>query len=559
MSLPLRASLVRLPAVDPSKSILLEKRQTTIGRAPTNTIQMTHAGVSRVHATIAFENNQYVVNDLGSRNGTYVNNKKVDRAVLQNGDKIIIGKRVFVFLVEGIEDQNSALEFSPAFEETVSISTEELEQSKLLMHNAHTAAQNFFERPATDLEQAEYAELVHARISGLYHLSENLRTAVDPDEILEEGLAFLFNALPSAQRAVAMLRSGGTGTLEARTVKYRNPDPDQTGIPVSSSILDRVLREQVAIVNRNLQDDPHFCQADSIVSHDIKSIICVPLMNRDAVIGALHLDNSDCLNPFTRDDMEFTAAVANELALSIANVNLQKKVINNEKMAAIGLTITNLAHNIRNLYNVQLNSVVLLDAEIQTIKHDRIASCWSLVRESLEKIAGLTSEMLEYTEVDSIKARPIDINAVIRAECEMLQKNLTTEGIGLELNLRPDLSEWMVDKKHLQRAILNLVVNAKDALKGVDEACIKITTELEDDRQLIIRVSDNGCGIPKDARAKIFELFYTTKGTNGTGIGLAMIQKFVENQGGRFTVVSQLDVGSVFSMSFPRTDEQPSG
>lgn len=525
--MPMNASLVPLPIKDTSKPILLDKNQTSIGRASTNTIQLTHGGVSRTHAVIAIENEQYVLNDLGSRNGTYLNNKKIDRTVLRNGDKIMFGKRGFVFQIDGPSAQKDPLAFSPDFEETVSISTEELEQSRLQTHNAHAAAQSFFERSATDEKQSEEIEKTHERISGLYHLTEGLRMARDPDEILEEGLAFIFHSLPSAQRAVAMLRSKKTGALEARVVRFRDPDNDEDNIPVSRSILDRVLQERVAIINRNLQDDPQFSQSDSIVCHNLNSIICVPLMKRDTVIGALHIDNSNCLDSFSHHDMEFVAAVSNELALSIINDQLQKELIRNESMAAIGLTVTNLAHNIKNLLTVQMSSVDLLDTELKNSEYEGLTKGWHLVRGSLEKIAGLTSEMLDYTRDDCLNPVPMDMNAVIEAECEIYKNNLAAEGIRLEFELCPDLPEWVVDKKHLQQALLDLLVNAKDALSDVDDGCIKIPTELDVDRGLSVRVADNGCGIPKDAHEKIFDLFYTTKGMNGTGIGLAMIKKFV--------------------------------
>jgi signal transduction histidine kinase len=96
---------------------------------------------------------------------------------------------------------------------------------------------------------------------------------------------------------------------------------------------------------------------------------------------------------------------------------------------------------------------------------------------------------------------------------------------------------------------------AKDALSGKKSGRIKILTAMEDSQRLVIRVSDNGCGIYKDKLKKIFELFYTTKGMAGSGLGLSIVQKFVESLGGKISVVSQVDVGSTFSMVFPNNPE----
>jgi signal transduction histidine kinase len=123
------------------------------------------------------------------------------------------------------------------------------------------------------------------------------------------------------------------------------------------------------------------------------------------------------------------------------------------------------------------------------------------------------------------------------------------------LELAPNLPAWEINDFRLQRAILNLVVNAKDALTDKKSGCIKISTAMEDNQRLVIRVSDNGCGIYKDKLKKIFELFYTTKGMDGSGLGLSIVQKFVESLEGKVSVVSQVDVGSTFSMVFPKNPE----
>ena len=247
-------------------------------------------------------------------------------------------------------------------------------------HNAFTAAQNFFLSQKADSDDLEDPQSVHERISGLYHLSESLRSLKHTDEVIEEGLDFILRVLPTARRAVVMLISPRTGALEARAVKYRNPENDDGSVPVSRQILNRVISEQVAIVNRNVQEDPSFVQSDSVVVHDIKSIVCVPMINRRQVIGALHLDSSDTLHPFTQHDMEFTAAISNELALSIENLSLQEKLIQSEKMAAIGLTVTNLAHNIKNLLTIHMGSVDLLDAELQDKFDEGILGSWRTAR-----------------------------------------------------------------------------------------------------------------------------------------------------------------------------------
>jgi signal transduction histidine kinase len=334
------------------------------------------------------------------------------------------------------------------------------------------AAHNFLEPSPSKKIQAQQA---HKRLSLLYQLSESLRTAKDADEILDKGLELIFKALPPAGRAAAMLKSETTGSLEVRAVRYRDQKPDECVIPVSRPVIDRVVKDQVAVVSGNVAADSRFNDSESIVIQNIESFICVPLVIGKNVMGAIHIDTKDYDNPFVQNDMEFTAAVSNELALSIENCRLQKEAIKNEKMVAIGMTITNLAHNIKNLVTMNANTVDMMDVHLKTIKDENLQKNWHFVSQGLERIASLTADMLEYTQNDPVDLKPIDINAIILSECEMFKENLVSEDIELELDLAPKLPTWKINEFRLQRALLNLIVNAKDALRGKKGGCIKIS------------------------------------------------------------------------------------
>jgi signal transduction histidine kinase/pSer/pThr/pTyr-binding forkhead associated (FHA) protein len=549
---PVYPCLVPFPTRSDSQPISLEPGEITVGRAPSNTIELSHGGVSRVHAKISHENGQHILTDLNSRNGTFVNNKRINQATLSHSDKIFFGNRGFIFLTEPAELAHAPSDIDFDGEDTVTISEEEIELSELVANSANVAAHNFLEPSPSEKIQAEQA---HKRLSLLYQLSESLRSAKDIDEILDKGLELIFKALPSAGRAAAMLKSETTGSLEVRAVRYRDQKPDECVIPVSRPVIDRVVKDQVAVVSGNVAADSRFKDSESIVIQNIESFICVPLVIGKNVIGAIHIDTKEYDNPFVQSDMEFTAAVSNELALSIENCRLQKAAINNEMMVGIGMTITNLAHNIKNMVTMNTNAVDMMDAHLKTIKDENLQKNWHFVSQSLERIASLTADMLEYTQNDPVDLKPIDINSTILSECEMFKDNLAKEEIELELELAPTLPTWKINEFRLQRAILNLIVNAKDALTGKKDGCIKISTAMEDNQRLVIRVSDNGCGIYKDKLKKIFELFYTTKGMDGSGLGLSIVQKFVESLGGKVSVVSQADVGSTISMVFPKNPE----
>ena len=121
------------------------------------------------------------------------------------------------------------------------------------------------------------------------------------------------------------------------------------GIQISRTLLDWVISEKMALMTQNIADDSRLKDSESIKLQDLKAVICVPITAKEQVIGVLYVDSGDLFEEITQEDTAFAAAVASELALTIANIRLQKTVIHNERMAAIGLTISNLAHNIKNL------------------------------------------------------------------------------------------------------------------------------------------------------------------------------------------------------------------
>ena len=548
-----RASLLPIPATKTSESIPVAGGETTVGRAPSNTIQLTSGGVSRIHAVISYKKGQFILTDLDSKNGTFVNNKRIRQVVLQNSDKISFGKRAFMFFIEAAPAQAPAPEADPTsvVGDTITISEEEPELSKLLSHSAETAISNFFELLSSDDDQDPPTLQAHERLSYIYQLSEDLRPPCDPKEILEKGLDLIFQAMPSAKRAAALLRSSPSELLEEQAVRYRESNPDDAVIPISRTVLRQVVEDRLAVVSQNPRDDVRFDDTESFAVGDIDSFLCVPLIQHDEVIGAIYLDTDDSLNPFTQGDMEFTAAMAGELAQSVDTCRLQPEEDNYEKVGAIGLNITHLAHSLRNLITLNQNTLENLDERVIASEDEELKKNWQQVRQGFDRISDLTADILDFSRIGADDVSPIDINAAVVSEYEQFRESLTAEGIQIDLQLAAELPPWPMNESLLRRALLSLVDNARDALKGRQNGRIRISTEVDDSSQLVIRVKDNGCGMGKGILNDIFTLFYTTKGRDGNGVGLSMTKKFVEGTGGKVSVVSHVGVGSVFTLTFP--------
>lgn len=545
--------LIPFPVKSFSKPVPIMHGKTSIGKDDSSTIQIPQPSVSPRHAEIVFENGKYFIKDLDSEHGTYVNKKRVDKAVIEHHDTIAIGNRTFVFLTRSEPSRDLPSKIVYMDSDTVAIGEEEIEPSDLLAQTAETAARLIFQESRaeqhTDLDQPPSA---HKRLSLLYQLSEKLRTEGELDKILEEGVSFLLKAIQAAERAMIMLRSEGNETLEVRALKYRDERDEEGSIRMSRTVLDWVLTERMALVSQNTLEDMRFQDSDSIRINSMNSIICVPIMKDEKVIGILYADSSNLFHPLMQEDAAFAAAVANELALCIENIRLQRKALIHERMAAIGMTISNLSHNIRNLIALNQNAVDLMGLHLRKIGDEKINKNWQRIQESFARINNLSADMLEYAKEQKFNLKKIDINKNIAANCAFFRHGLAHEGIEFKLDLSPANPYLEMDETQFQRALLNLVVNAIYAIGDNKDGFIKISTAVEEGQKLAIRVADNGCGIEPDKQSKIFELFYTSKGTEGSGLGLPMVQRFAERLGGQISVQSDVGVGSTFELLFPK-------
>ena len=545
------AYLIPRPMETFSRSIRLDPGVSTIGRSQSNTIYLSHGSASRNHARISLIDGQYVLSDLKSRNGTYVNKKRIKNISLKHNDQIVLGDRSFLFSLKDPEHDDSDLIYTSS-EDTVSLQKDDIQLPDMIARKAETAARTFLDPNKGRKEiSAQKTVEAHSRLLLLYQLNDKLRYVKKADEILSMGIDLIFGAFPSAERGVAMLRSSSKDPLKAHIVKYRHKKPKGDAIPVSQTIINKVIKEKLALVSRDALDDSRFESGSSIVVHNLTSIICVPLISGERVIGVLHLDTSQILDAFTQNDLEFTAAVANEMAITIDNSRLQQEAVQNERMAAIGLTITNVAHNIKNLQHINKGVEELMSMYLSDIADENIQKTWQLLRKYLEQIKNLSDNMLNFTRVHPVKLELIDINSMVLKYRDFFQENLTGKGNKLVMDIDPNLTKWMMDESGLKRALLNLVVNASDAVKEKDNGSITLSTFIDAQNHLNIGVSDNGCGIEPDRVKNVFQLFFTTKGTKGSGLGLPMVQRFVKSLGGTITVKSKVDKGTTFNLNFP--------
>jgi signal transduction histidine kinase len=531
----------------------LKGRVVTVGRHPNNDISLLLESVSRFHAKLELVGSHWILTDLNSSNGTYVNGERIATPrTLAEGDVVTFGRADFVFSYLSPEERNAATKecktSTPLSSSGINLVGDEQSSSTILSAQLSVEATPLPTRFMPKVEVDLYAlQRANERLLALYELNDIIRTSTTSHEMLERAMDLIFECLP-ADRGVIMTIEGPGGELEPQVVRFR--DKNASGeLAISKTIVEKALREQVAILSRDATMDSRFSGSESIIAHDLRSTMCVPMVAKNTAHGIIFVDCKETTHKFTEDDLAFLASLANDLAISMENNRLLQEAIKNERLAAVGQTIAGLAHNIKNILQLARGGLELLDAAVANKSLADVETFWPIVKRGIERMQQLTQEMLDFSRQTRPELVEASVNDVILDTLRSFQKDSVDAGVEIELNLEKNLPVRRIDLNGLCKSLLNLLTNAVDAFEGTGGRIV-ISTSLENDA-IVIRVKDNGKGIPKDKLGRIFQPFFTTKGSKGTGLGLSMTKKYIEDMGGTISVESVEGQGTTFTITLP--------
>jgi len=227
-----------------------------------------------------------------------------------------------------------------------------------------------------------------------------------------------------------------------------------------------------------------------------------------------------------------------------------RKLIDAERMAAIGETVAGLSHTIKNIASGLKGGIFVLEKGIELDDKTYLSQGWEMVRGNVDKIKNLSLNMLNYAKSADIHYELADPNQPAGEVAELMIPAAKQYSIALKTEFDTTLRPIRFDPEGIHLCLMNLMTNAMDACRE-DDSCTKpkeivIRTLKSPDGGVEYRIRDNGIGMEEEIRAKIFQSFFTTKGTRGTGIGLMLTKKIVDAHNGSISVVSERDKGSEF-------------
>jgi signal transduction histidine kinase len=183
---------------------------------------------------------------------------------------------------------------------------------------------------------------------------------------------------------------------------------------------------------------------------------------------------------------------------------------------------------------------------------DTLRKGWGIVSRNQDKIASLVMDMLTFSKTREPELAPADLGAVVTEVVDTVRQRAAAAGVAIRWQPPADLPRLLFDAEGMFRAILNVVTNALDAVEERPGPAIGLDVAFDETARLArITVSDNGAGIAEEARGTIFDLFVSTKGTRGTGLGLTVSRKILREHGGDIRCTSSVGQGSTFVLEFP--------
>ena len=326
----------------------------------------------------------------------------------------------------------------------------------------------------------------------------------------------LFN--PEAQRLFAYTRDEVVGTLDARKLL-----PKEAIATIQEKVENELLGEYFAwketrIVSKNGEQIP-------------VNFSGTPLFENGKMMGSV---------VFFQDIREIK--------------QLQKELVNSERLAAVGQTVAGMAHGIKNILNGFKGGRYLVDIGIDKNNVDKLKNGWDMIKRNIEQTSELVMDLLSYSKEREPEYKACYPNDIADDVCELVRGHAQDYEIEIKKNFSGQIGEVILDPTTVHRALLNLVSNAIDACifdDNIDKKHEVNVRTAREGRFVTFEVEDNGSGMDEEVKKKLFSSFFSTKGAKGTGLGLLVTHKLVEENQGEIDVRSSEGEGTTFTIRLP--------
>ena len=243
----------------------------------------------------------------------------------------------------------------------------------------------------------------------------------------------------------------------------------------------------------------------------------------------------------------------NILAVMEMSTNITEIKRLQEELAVLGETIAGMSHTIKNILSGLQGSVYVVDSGLMRGKQDRVEIGWQMVKNNVQKVSDLVQGILYASKERIPEYKECDPGHLLTEVCDLYEEKAEKASVSLIRDFGKEMGLFLLDPAGIHSALSNLVSNTLEAccnIPDVTQRRVTVSSRIEGPR-LFIQIADTGEGIPEEVKERLFTKFYSTKGAKGTGLGLVITRKVIEEHGGTIRVESQPGRGTTFSIEIP--------
>ncbi|MDZ4743337.1 MAG: GAF domain-containing protein [Verrucomicrobiota bacterium] len=391
----------------------------------------------------------------------------------------------------------------------------------------------------------------------LFTIAQTIVSAVNLDEVLGLMAEQATRLLNTPLCSIMLLDENKTELVLKASYGASHSYARKANLKVKESLIGVVVRRQQPLAILDVRVSQRYHHLELAKKEGLVSLLSVPLTYRNETIGAINVYTRH-LHRFSNEEIRLLSALASFSAIAIDKARMYEKIVNveeqlrqNERLSALGLMAAEIAHEIRNPLTV---IKMLVHTFQEQFAHDPVhAKDCSMMMDKMNHMNAIVDRVLTFARSSEPDLRPVAVSNIFEDMQLLLRHKLKSHDVTLDLDCPADLAPIPLDRAQIEQALLNLILNALDAMgQGGNIILSGKKTHYSEQDWIEISITDNGPGMSAQLQDKLFQPFLTTR-SQGTGLGLAIVQKIVENHQGKIIVESTPKKGSTFRLLFPFT------
>jgi K+-sensing histidine kinase KdpD len=395
-------------------------------------------------------------------------------------------------------------------------------------------------------ELDKYSESTNSKMNKLHRLieaAEIVNSTLDIDKLLKIILDIAVRTI-KADRGTLYLIDENKKELWSKVLQGN--ELVDIRLPLGKGIAGKVAEtgEIINIIDA-YQDERFNSDIDKESGYNTKSILCMPMKNKDGkILGVFQLLNKK-KDVFTKEDEEYVGAFSVHASIALENASLAQQMVQSERLSAVGRMASTIIHDIKNPMGT-----IRLYAQVLKTKagNEEAAMMADEITRQIDRFVSMTQEILDFSKGVSVtNIEEVEIRNFIDSVLTFIEKDCIKRQIKLEKNTTYT-GKFKLDPDKMMRVFYNIAGNAADAMP--DGGNLKIST-FKSDNMLKIEFTDTGKGMTDAIKSKIFEPFFTAGKKHGTGLGMAIVKKIVEDHQGKIEIESELGKGTTMRIELP--------